>query len=67
MLRPAMVALVALAFRVRALARFDDDVPDAEPDDLLGKRALAQRALRPAGPSSPTQTHAPADANEGSR
>ncbi|WP_330242056.1 non-ribosomal peptide synthetase/MFS transporter [Streptomyces sp. NBC_00525] len=37
----AMLALVALALRLPALARFDLDVPDAEPDDLIGLRERA--------------------------
>lgn len=64
----AMAALVALAFRVRTLAQFDDDVPDAEPDDLIGERALAQRKLQAAGPVAPprpAQPHTPADTHEG--
>ncbi|MER7724284.1 amino acid adenylation domain-containing protein [Streptomyces sp. NPDC096323] len=46
----AMLALVALALRLPVLARFDLDVPDAEPDDLIGLReraaALAASASR---------------------
>ncbi|MGC4948712.1 amino acid adenylation domain-containing protein [Streptomyces sp. DT224] len=48
-----MLALVALALRLPVLARFDRDVPDAEPDDLIGLReraaALAASAPVPAG------------------
>ncbi len=35
----AMLALVAIALRVRVLSRFDTDVPDSVPDDLLGAQA----------------------------
>ncbi|GLW71043.1 hypothetical protein Kpho02_33420 [Kitasatospora phosalacinea] len=40
----AMMALVALGLRLPALARFDRDVPDAEPDDLVGLRERARAA-----------------------
>ncbi|MFS0694019.1 amino acid adenylation domain-containing protein [Streptomyces nitrosporeus] len=43
-----MLALVAFALRWPVLARFDRDVPDAEPDDLIGLRERA-RALAAAG------------------
>ncbi|MEJ3746135.1 amino acid adenylation domain-containing protein [Actinomycetes bacterium KLBMP 9797] len=39
----AIVLLVAVALRRPALAHFDRDVPDAEPDDLIGLRTLATR------------------------
>ncbi|MET7343994.1 amino acid adenylation domain-containing protein [Streptomyces sp. NPDC087866] len=44
-----MLALVALALRLPVLARFDLDVPDAEPDDLIGlrERAAALAASAP--------------------
>jgi hypothetical protein len=38
----ALIALVAM--RVRVLARFDVDVPDAIPDDLVGFQTLQSRA-----------------------
>ncbi|NUR91974.1 MAG: MFS transporter, partial [Nonomuraea sp.] len=38
----AVIALVAM--RVRALARFDAEVPDALPDDLVGLQAVSERA-----------------------
>ncbi|MGW0605837.1 amino acid adenylation domain-containing protein [Streptomyces sp. NPDC002640] len=43
----AMAALVALGLRLPTLARFDREVPDAEPDDLVGlrERARARAAL----------------------
>ncbi|WP_256862193.1 hypothetical protein [Microbispora sp. GKU 823] len=37
----AVIALVAL--RVRVLARFDHDVPDAPPDDVIGLEAVRRR------------------------
>jgi amino acid adenylation domain-containing protein len=40
----AMAVLVAVSLRVPVLARFDRDVPDAEPDDLVGLAALSSRA-----------------------
>ncbi len=40
----AAIALIALvALRVPRLARFDTDVPDAPPDDLIGLQAVADR------------------------
>ena len=39
----AIAALVTVSLRVPALARFDRDVPDAEPDDLVGLAALSHR------------------------
>ncbi|WP_170991125.1 non-ribosomal peptide synthetase/MFS transporter [Herbidospora galbida] len=40
----AAIALIALvALRVPRLARFDADVPDAPPDDLIGLQAVADR------------------------
>ncbi|MFI5867210.1 amino acid adenylation domain-containing protein [Streptomyces sp. NPDC051546] len=40
----AMAGLVALGLRLPSLSRFDRDVPDAEPDDLLGLRERARAA-----------------------
>jgi hypothetical protein len=42
----AMVAHVAISLRVRTLARFDDDVPDAKADDLVGFEARQERLAR---------------------
>jgi hypothetical protein len=39
-----IAVVVAVSLRVRTLARFDDEVPDAQPDDLVGLRQLAARA-----------------------
>lgn len=41
----AMLALVALGLRLPVLARFDRDVPEAEPDDLVGLRERARIAV----------------------
>ena len=38
-----MAGLALTALRLPALARFDDDVPDAIPDDLIGLEALHRR------------------------
>ncbi|WP_377272874.1 amino acid adenylation domain-containing protein [Peterkaempfera sp. SMS 1(5)a] len=38
-----MVLVVAGALRIRRLARFDAEMPDALPDDLLGVEALAEK------------------------
>ncbi|MEW1889188.1 amino acid adenylation domain-containing protein [Streptomyces sp. IBSBF 3010] len=40
----AMLGLVALGLRLPVLARFDRDVPEAEPDDLVGLRERARIA-----------------------
>lgn len=40
----AILLLVAAALRFRPLARFDFEVPDAEPDDLVGLAELRRRA-----------------------
>ncbi|MEU5980240.1 amino acid adenylation domain-containing protein [Streptomyces sp. NPDC047315] len=49
----ALLLLAAISLRVRVLARFDQDVPDAQADDLVGLAALtsdrpAAAAARPA-------------------
>ncbi|MFG2089020.1 amino acid adenylation domain-containing protein [Spirillospora sp. NPDC048824] len=38
-----MGVAVAVAMRTRVLGRFDRDVPDAPPDDLVGRQALRER------------------------
>jgi MFS family permease len=43
LLAAAIAVLAAVALRYRPLARFDRDVPDAEPDDLVGIAALHRR------------------------
>jgi len=42
----AIAALVAVSARIPALARFDADVPDAIPDDLVGLAARRQRITK---------------------
>ncbi|MFB9876431.1 amino acid adenylation domain-containing protein [Planobispora siamensis] len=39
----AIAAVALVAMRVRTLARFDEEVPDAVPDDLVGVEALQNR------------------------
>ncbi|MFE6856237.1 MFS transporter, partial [Streptomyces sp. NPDC057674] len=48
----AMAVLVLVSFCIPVLARFDQEVPDAESDDLIGLETLRARA-RSAGPESP--------------
>jgi len=61
-----MTTLVAVAARTAVLRHFDDDVPDAEPDDLVGLRALQARVpgLRSGGPAGGLRSGRPADAPE---
>jgi MFS family permease len=56
----AIAVIVLVALRVRALARFDEEVPDALPDDLIGLQTVSARSasagerpgpLLPAAPS----------------
>jgi hypothetical protein len=48
----AMAVTVLVALRVKALSRFDDVVPDALPDDLVGVEALrARSSVRRSGPA----------------
>ncbi|GLH98156.1 non-ribosomal peptide synthetase/MFS transporter [Phytohabitans aurantiacus] len=44
-----IAAVVAVSLRVRTLARFDDDVPDALPDDLVGLQTLTARTAARTG------------------
>lgn len=39
-----IAAVVGVSLRTRVLARFDDEVPDAPPDDLVGLQTLRDRA-----------------------
>lgn len=51
-----MALLVLVCLAVPALRHFDRDVPDAEPDDLVGLATLAARtgsATPPATPPAP--------------
>ncbi|MFF1798821.1 hypothetical protein ACFVXQ_32190 [Kitasatospora sp. NPDC058263] len=59
-----MVLLVLACLAVPALRHFDRDVPDAEPDDLVGLAALTGRTTttaQPTPPPTPILTTAPAD------
>jgi MFS family permease len=49
----AMAAVALAAMRVRTLARFDAEVPDALPDDLVGLETLRRRAPRPTTVATP--------------
>ncbi|MFF1906907.1 amino acid adenylation domain-containing protein [Kitasatospora sp. NPDC058218] len=55
----AMALLVLACLAVPALRHFDRDVPDAEPDDLVGLAALTDRAATPTAPA-PAPAPAPA-------
>jgi hypothetical protein len=46
----AMALLVLIALRTPALARFDEQVPDAAPDDLIGFEARQRRRTSAAEP-----------------
>ena len=39
----AIVVVVAVSLRIPRLARFDEDVPDAPPDDVVGLQAWQSR------------------------
>ncbi|MEH1015835.1 amino acid adenylation domain-containing protein [Micromonospora sp. CPCC 206060] len=53
----ALTALVLAALRTRTLRRFDDEVPDADPDDLVGARTVRQRATGPVpAPDRPVES-----------
>jgi hypothetical protein len=45
----AIAALTAVGLRTTRLGRFDADVPDAAPDDLVGLQTLKQRHAAPTG------------------
>ncbi|MCL7427064.1 non-ribosomal peptide synthetase/MFS transporter [Streptomyces sp. YS415] len=58
----ALVLVVLCARRIPALARFDAEVPDARPDDLVGLQSLHARRLpdpSPDGPSKADGSQAP--------
>ncbi|MFI6477254.1 amino acid adenylation domain-containing protein [Nonomuraea sp. NPDC050663] len=44
----AITIVVLVALRVRTLARFDEEVPDSPPDDLIGYQEISARAAEPA-------------------
>jgi hypothetical protein len=46
----AMAVLVLIALRTPVLARFDEQVPDAAPDDLIGFEARQRRLTSAAEP-----------------
>jgi hypothetical protein len=48
-----LAVMVLLATRYPPLARFDRDVPDAEPDDLVGLAALRRRGANPGNAAGP--------------
>lgn len=63
----AMLVLVAVGLRMRVLARFDVDVPDALPDDLVGIQERERRkAADPAGRSEGTASGKGGRAPDGS-
>ncbi len=41
----AIAVVAGVSLRIRTLARFDTDVPDAPPDDVIGVQTLRRRAL----------------------
>ena len=55
----AIAALTAAGLRITRLGRFDADVPDAAPDDLVGLQTLKQRHAVATG-SSPVGERRPA-------
>jgi amino acid adenylation domain-containing protein len=57
-LAAGMLVLVAVAGRITLVRRFDRDVPDAPPDDLVGLQTLRERAAA-AARTAPTRTAAP--------
>jgi amino acid adenylation domain-containing protein len=52
----ALVLVVLCAQRIPALARFDAEVPDARPDDLVGLQSLRARRLPDPSPDGPSAT-----------
>ncbi|WP_406194016.1 amino acid adenylation domain-containing protein [Kitasatospora sp. NBC_01560] len=61
----AMALLVLACLAVPALRHFDRDVPDAEPDDLVGLAALGARAATPAAPGTGGTAATPAATTAG--
>ncbi|MEV0393600.1 non-ribosomal peptide synthetase/MFS transporter [Polymorphospora rubra] len=59
-----IAVVVAVSLRIRSLARFDDEVADATPDDLIGLRTFADRAAAdpadPVGPPAAAEPREPA-------
>jgi amino acid adenylation domain-containing protein len=60
----AITVITLIALRVPSLARFDDEVPDAEPDDLVGIQALRRRAQAAAQPPPAQSQQVPAPVTE---
>ncbi|WP_084258836.1 non-ribosomal peptide synthetase/MFS transporter [Microtetraspora malaysiensis] len=63
----AIAAIALVALRTRVLRRFDAEVPDALPDDLVGFQELGKRARRgtaPASGSGPGSGSAPDSATD---
>jgi hypothetical protein len=60
----AITVITLTALRMPALARFDDEVPDAEPDDLVGIQALRRRAQAAAPPPPAHSQQVPAPVTE---
>lgn len=58
-----MALVVAGALRIRRLARFDTEMPDALPDDLLGVEALAEKR-EPCGSGSRSGSRCPCRSGE---
>ncbi|MGW7446278.1 amino acid adenylation domain-containing protein [Kitasatospora sp. NPDC054795] len=56
----AMAALALVCLAVPVLRHFDRDVPDAEPDDLVGLKAIQDRAAGTARPSGDADADADA-------
>jgi amino acid adenylation domain-containing protein len=64
----AIFGLVLVAMRTGRLARFDDEVPDADPDDLVGARVVRERvAAATGGEPAPAPDQAPAPDHRGDR
>ncbi|MEU1288912.1 amino acid adenylation domain-containing protein [Kitasatospora sp. NPDC005856] len=55
----AMAALALVCLAVPVLRHFDRDVPDAEPDDLVGLKTLQDRTAGTAAPVGTASTAAP--------
>jgi surfactin synthase thioesterase subunit/MFS family permease len=49
-----MLVIALVALRVRPIARFDDETPDALPDDLVGAQVVSERVGSASGPA-PTE------------
>jgi MFS family permease len=52
----AVTALTVAGMRTRVLSRFDAEVPDALPDDLVGLRTLQARGVATRAPGVPRRT-----------